>query len=225
MFSHHLTYLSFYHNTNQPTKTPTAAPLTPLANVGNDGLPAEVFPLQECQGDCDNDGECAAGLYCFGRGSNSFQDVPGCSGGDTDSSGRDYCFVPPPNYLFRVGNNGAPAEVFPLGQCLGDCDNDSECAEGLVCYQRNGDEETPGCYGPGRTGDDYCVDPHQTVTPSSSPSISPSVSLLPSSSPSTASPTGAPRKSALVLFYDVNYVFHMKYLRSECFIWPLCIFI
>ena len=33
------------------------------------------------------------------------------------------------------------------------------------------------------------------------------------------------RKSALVLFYLVNSCVQMKYLRSECFIWPLYIFI
>ena len=32
-------------------------------------------------------------------------------------------------------------------------------------------------------------------------------------------------KSALVLFYDVNLCVPYESLRSECFIWPLCIFI
>ena len=34
-----------------------------------------------------------------------------------------------------------------------------------------------------------------------------------------------PGKSAFVLFYLVNSYVHMKDLRSECFIWSLCIFI
>ena len=29
----------------------------------------------------------------------------------------DYCFLPPANYLFSVGNNGVPEEVFPLAEC------------------------------------------------------------------------------------------------------------
>jgi len=32
-------------------------------------------------------------------------------------------------------------------------------------------------------------------------------------------------KSALVLFYHMNSLSNMKYLRSDLFIWPLCIFI
>ena len=33
--------------------------------------------------------------------------------------------LPPP--LVHAGNNGSPASAFPLGECEGDCDNDSEC--------------------------------------------------------------------------------------------------
>ena len=35
-----------------------------------------------------------------------------------------------------VGNNGDPEDVFPLGLCLGDCDSDEECKDGLMCLQR-----------------------------------------------------------------------------------------
>ena len=30
--------------------------------------------------------------------------------------------------LTKVGNDGSPVDTFPLGECEGDCDNDSECA-------------------------------------------------------------------------------------------------
>lgn len=43
-------------------------------------------PLQVCQGDCDRDSDCAPGLYCQERGS---QSVPGCTG--WAPSGWDYC--------------------------------------------------------------------------------------------------------------------------------------
>lgn len=32
--------------------------LIELVNVGNDGIPVDVFPLGQCQGDCDNDDDC-----------------------------------------------------------------------------------------------------------------------------------------------------------------------
>eukprot|EP00980_Cylindrotheca_fusiformis_P016329 scaffold4852_cov76-Cylindrotheca_fusiformis.AAC.1 len=51
------------------------------------------------------------------------------------------------------------SETFPLGLCQGDCDSNSDCDEGLVCFQRDGNEEVPGCDGgledSSRT--DYCI--------------------------------------------------------------------
>ena len=41
--------------------------LQSLTNKGNNGSPSSVFPLGECQGDCDNDNECAGSLVCFQR--------------------------------------------------------------------------------------------------------------------------------------------------------------
>ena len=49
---------------------------------GDDNL-----PLQLCQGDCDDDGDCAGGLKCFQR--YGFAPVPGCSGNGI--YGYDYC--------------------------------------------------------------------------------------------------------------------------------------
>lgn len=44
-----------------------------------------------------------------------------------------------------VGDNGQPSANFPLGECEGDCDKDSDCESGLVCYQRNAGSSVPGC--------------------------------------------------------------------------------
>ena len=56
--------------------------------------------------------------------------------------------------LERVGNNGIPSEVFPLGECKGDCDKDADCAGDLKCFEMSG--VVPGCVG-SRAGDtDYC---------------------------------------------------------------------
>ena len=47
--------------------------------------------LELCQGNCDNDSDCAEGLQCFqGKGNT---DVPGCTGDMAKISGWDYCIV------------------------------------------------------------------------------------------------------------------------------------
>lgn len=46
-----------------------------------------------------------------------------------------------------------------LGLCEGDCKDDDDCAEGLVCLDRDSEDEVPGCAGEPRKGDDYCVLP------------------------------------------------------------------
>ena len=97
-----------------------------LTIVGNNGIPAGVFPLKRCQGDCDSDNgelrtlkveygrihichlislfttECATGLFCFQRTGTGT--VPGCRG--TGSSGQDYCYDP-------RGGDPVPAPVAP----------------------------------------------------------------------------------------------------------------
>jgi hypothetical protein len=56
-----------------------------LDTIGTTGTPpASELPLQECEGDCDDDHQCDVGLVCFQRGQN--QAVPGCSGGEADGS-------------------------------------------------------------------------------------------------------------------------------------------
>ena len=102
------------------------------------------------------------------------------------------------NALEEVGNNGEPADVFPLGQCQGDCDNDDECQPGLVCMQRDGGEVVPGCEGVDNNGADYCYLPTTseeteevaTEEPTtSSPVSSPPTTFSPiSNEPTTASP-------------------------------------
>lgn len=49
-----------------------------------------VFPLANCEGDCDDDWDCGAGLLCYIR--EEFEPVPGCSG--NGAFGRDYCYKP-----------------------------------------------------------------------------------------------------------------------------------
>ena len=47
-----------------------------------------------------------------------------------------------------------------LQACIGECDDDIQCAAGLKCFQRENGEHIPGCSGTGaHPGWDYCYDP------------------------------------------------------------------
>ena len=98
--------------------------LPALQDVGNNGSPSSAFPLGICEGDCDSNAECQLGLICYQR--DGLVEVPGCSGSGT--SGTDYCIDREPDELAVIANDGSPSELFPLGNCEGDCDNDSECS-------------------------------------------------------------------------------------------------
>ena len=109
--------------------------------------------MNVCQGDCDEDDDCNAGLVCYFR--NGMTPIPGCVGDGT--ADYDYCveFGSIPSYanLTTVGTN----PTHTLGQCQGDCDDDDDCAGILVCHQRDGMSEIPGCQGAGVTNYDYCT--------------------------------------------------------------------
>jgi hypothetical protein len=62
--------------------------------------------------------------------------------------------LPPLQQTFSA--RGAPPN--PLPNCHGDCDNDSHCAGDLVCFQRFGYEEVPGCSGSGFRKVDFCAE-------------------------------------------------------------------
>ena len=51
--------------------------------------------------------------------------------------------------LQNKGNNG---DI--MGVCEGDCDNDSECADDLICFQRYANEVVTGFVGAGVSGRD-----------------------------------------------------------------------
>merc|ERR1719353_2034702 len=149
-----------------------------LSDLGGsmENLPAGQAKLCACEGDCDNDSDCAPGLKCYQRDSSS--DVPpGCqAGGSGDLGTHDYCYDPSATPVGPCGNNQAPTlvnlggsmENMPAGQtklcaCEGDCDNDSDCAPGLVCFQRDSSSDVPpGCQAGGAGDDgttDYCANP------------------------------------------------------------------
>jgi hypothetical protein len=114
--------------------------------------PASLLPLQLCEGDCDDDGDCAGGLKYFER--DGLTSVPGCSG--SGISNHDYCIYPIYPELKDFGVT-PPASQLPLQLCEGDCDNDSDCAGALKCFQRDGLTPVPGCSGSGISNYDYCM--------------------------------------------------------------------
>ena len=113
--------------------------------------------LQACIGKCDNDGQCAFGLKCFQR--QKGESVPGCTG-NGHSNTWNYCYDPTYNYLSGENKNS----VTNLQACVGECDNDAQCASGLKCFLRENGEAVPGCVGNGNELDngggtwDYCYD-------------------------------------------------------------------
>mmetsp|Transcript_24032 Transcript_24032/g.41177 ORF Transcript_24032/g.41177 Transcript_24032/m.41177 type:complete len:507 (+) Transcript_24032:325-1845(+) len=115
-----------------------------LTNVGNPGGAL----LGECEGSCVDDEDCEGSLVCYQRWQQ--ESVPGCIGEGILE--MNYCCNRPSNYLFYVDNVGPSG----LGPCEGDCDTDDECADDLVCGERDGYNKVPGCDGMGRKNSEYC---------------------------------------------------------------------
>lgn len=179
------------------------------------------FQLSQCEGDCDEDNDCMAGLVCYEKDEGGSGEVPGCSG--TDTTRNDYCIdpadvglpptgpppsapaptqnAPPPTgnpsttstALFFYGSD-PPSSVLPLGVCEGDCDNDSDCASGLRCFQRNENAgPVPGCNGDDSSRTDYCI---STNGPAPSP---------PMPSPTATSSSNDLENFKLKLYWQQGY--------------------
>jgi hypothetical protein len=206
--------------TQNPTLTmrPTITPLPPkpLSFLGSDP-PADIFPLQICEGDCDNDEQCGEGLICFQRDEN--MTVPGCIGDDPTKT--DYCILDPHGEGYTFPPTGTPTTAepsisaeptaapfvlptgpaksienlgweppAPIGECQGDCDEDFDCGPYLYCHQRNSQfEAVPGCMGGENdaTLTDYCT--YREPEPTVPPVTVPTTSPTP---PPTAAPTVKP---------------------------------
>jgi len=92
--------MSGYDNDKDYCTIPPLPPSGHLAYVYDDGgnRPFSHYdkspPLGECEGDCDDDNDCAGDLKCFQR--SGTEAVPGCASGDSiygqDKSGKDYCY-------------------------------------------------------------------------------------------------------------------------------------
>lgn len=270
-------------NTTNTTiiESPTQYRLFPVKFVSN----PPNGRLGECEGDCDNNGQCAEGLTCFQRDRN--EDVPGCSGGASDNSLTDYCIRPvpaandagpttteaptaassalvtptpqptvtniqsptPPSLNATAAPTSLPTPdptaaeptlhlqktitfvanppKAPLNECEGDCDDDTQCAAGLKCHQRDPFEAVPGCSGGESSGryTDYCINdstpsPTTSYSPTPLPTIStmPSMSAVPSTQPSlnpTPAPNSISEKFKLRLYWHRSY--YWQETRRETF--------
>lgn len=112
--------------------------------------------------------------------------------------------------LDYVGNNGEPPEAFPLQVCQGDCDDDDECAEGLVCFERETENDAvPGCFGLPANGD-YCIlapstAPVETDAPTPDGPVD-LVAVLPDyTQEALQDPTSPQAFAFLFVNYDPNY--------------------
>ena len=83
-------------------------------------------------------------------------DVAHCKGAGGEKT-WDYCYDPV-GRIELSGTNDDNAKN--LQACIGECDNDGQCAMGLKCFQRSNGETIPGCKGAGggKTWD-YCYNP------------------------------------------------------------------
>lgn len=104
------------------------------------------------------DSDCEGDLLCFQRDSGE-EAPPGCTfEGATPGlidTYNDFCYRPQPGYISDIGDCNASNKC---GMCQGDCDSDADCADGLICFQRYGFEEVPGCLGAGSMVDSSSTD-------------------------------------------------------------------
>ena len=137
-----------------------------FGNLGSDGVPG----MTECEGDCDEDSDCAPGLKCFQRNWN--EAVPGCRG--LSYKQWDYCYNPGCESMPELDSSYGSQGGSNMPKCAGDCDEDSDCAGALKCFQRDGRQAVPGCAGRGVSDFDYCYDPADAAATTSTSTVPPS---------------------------------------------------
>mmetsp|Transcript_18412 Transcript_18412/g.45827 ORF Transcript_18412/g.45827 Transcript_18412/m.45827 type:complete len:2629 (-) Transcript_18412:138-8024(-) len=112
--------------------------------------------LGQCEGSCMSDLNCVQGLKCWQVGAGALQYVPGCSG--IGMVGWGFCYNPLD--ALQIDNSPGADGKKKLQECQGDCDSDSDCDDGLECFQAKGrDSVIPGCAGTPITDMDYCYQP------------------------------------------------------------------
>ena len=185
-------------STDVPTITPaattTSVPVLELELKGNNGSPSSVYPLGECEGDCDDDDECGPGLICFQR--DSSDPVPGCLG--MDRSQNDYCIRDP---------NAEPTPPPTLSPAPSS--NPTSTSSPTSSYQPTLRPTTSAS--PTASPSDF-----PSLVPTDFPSVTPTISPAPTISPvPTATPTAAPTIEPLEgirikLYWEEGYTWQGK---------------
>ena len=105
--------------------------------------------LREGEGNCETDNECGTGLKCGTQ--YTTENPPGITGNVLPKTrGGDKSDIPVPIKWF----GWTPTNKYPMGDCEGDCDNDStNCAGERVCHHN---AKPPGCTGATVGNGDYC---------------------------------------------------------------------
>ncbi|CAJ1960342.1 unnamed protein product [Cylindrotheca closterium] len=113
--------------------------------------PEEPQFLGLCEGQCQDDSSCEPGLFCYQR--DEMGQVPGCTDIVENASADRFCV----SGVYQV----ADTDELPLPLCRGDCDDDTDCEDGLFCFQRSGGDgqQVPGCIGglEESSNSDFCI--------------------------------------------------------------------
>jgi len=144
--------------------------ITTGINWGTAGC-TSYWPCNVGVADCDSDSECKEGLFCFQRSKN--ETWPGY---DLSAVPDDYdvCVQDPAKDIVGINYGVAGCTSYwPCNDGVADCDSDSECKEGLFCFQRSNGETWPG-YDLSAVPDNYdvCVSASSSNSSSNSSSSS-----------------------------------------------------
>jgi hypothetical protein len=116
-------------------------------------------PCSVGEGDCDKDSECKGSYKCFQRGKNGANPPGVVLSADHKKGEADYCYNP------KMEGVKLCSASQPCSEGQGDCDNDSECAGALKCFQRAANGPPP----PGitltsglkKSASDFCYNPER----------------------------------------------------------------
>lgn len=143
---------------DEPQNPSQPCPATPVCEQALDFVDLPDTGHGLCAGDCDDDSECAEGLRCFHTSAaNTDTRVPGCVG--VPDSSIDYCYDPVALGIVLTLTVLSDADD-GLGECEGLCEEDEDCASGLICWENNSSSvlSVPGCLGTASDEERFCID-------------------------------------------------------------------
>lgn len=120
----------------------------------------DTFDLASCESDCADADAAAAVMEASdncGRAKSLLWQANELAPYETVATCNDNCKIEKAHFFNPplTGDNNDNAKN--LEACNGECDNDAQCAAGLVCFQRDNWTEVPGCSQGGMKDWDYCT--------------------------------------------------------------------